>query len=177
MEQKIYENGKNEFKKTHVLIENLLLIAQFVLGFIGMLAYKINSIPYLSIAYVLFALIMLGFVLRKHLCTHCFYYGKWCHCGWGKLSSLMYKKDSGNITIGAKTIGPTWGILMVVPILIMILAIVFNKVSFSNISLVFISYIILVIINGTIHVCDCKKCKMRFICPGSAAKKNKTSNQ
>jgi hypothetical protein len=176
MEHKIYENGRNEFKKAYILTENLLLIAQFLLGFIGMLEFKISCIPYISIAYIFFALIMLGFVLRKHLCTHCFYYGKWCHCGWGKLSSLMYKKDSGNIIIGSKTIGPTWGILMTLPILIMMLAIVLNKVSFSNISLVFISYIILVIINGAIHVCDCKKCKMRFICPGSAAK-NKISNQ
>lgn len=171
MDQKINENGKDEFKKIYVLIENILLIIQFVIGFIGMSGFKISNIPYISIIYILFAIIMLGFVLRKHLCTHCFYYGKWCHCGWGKLSSVMYKKSSGNIKVAIKTITPTWIILMVFPILIMILEMIFGMISFANISTVLISYVIFVIVNGIIHVSDCKICKMRYTCPGSTAKK------
>ena len=83
----------------------------------------------------------------------------------------MYKKDSGNIRLAEKIIGPTWGILMGLPLLLMILAIVLNKTSFADISLILISYIVMVVINGIMHVSDCKKCKMRYICPGSAAKK------
>ena len=171
MKQELFSNGKNEYSKKHVFIENMLLIMQFAIGFIGMMSFQVNSIPYLSIAYALFAFIILGFFLRKHLCSHCFYYNKWCHCGWGKLSAMMYKKESGNKNLATKIIGPAWGILMALPILIMLLEIFLNKTTFTNIAIILFIYIIFVIINSAVHVCDCKKCKMRFNCPGSAAKK------
>ncbi len=167
----LYKPGIEQYSKKHITAENLLLIIQFILGFVGMSMFKFKFIPYISILYALFIFIMLGFVLRKHLCTHCFYYGKSCHCGWGKLSALIYRKDSGNISIASKLIGLTWGIVMVLPILIMIFAIIIGKVSFGSISIVLFLYILLVIINGITHVQDCRNCKMRFICPGSGAKK------
>jgi len=131
----------------------------------------IYNIPIVSILYVLILVIMLGFVLRKHLCTKCFYYDKWCHCGWGKLSSLLYKKDSGNYDLGGKLALPTWGILMGLPLIGMIAVVIIDKALFLQELVIFIPFLILVIINVVLHKKDCNKCKMRFICPGSASKK------
>ena len=101
MKRKTHEKSE-EVKISYVIFENVLIVLLIIFGFLGMLPLTINGLPIVSIVYVLFAVIMLIFVLRKHLCTNCYYYGKWCHSGWGKLASLMFKKNSGSWKFGIK---------------------------------------------------------------------------
>lgn len=170
-EQKLNHEGIEEVKKPYAIFENILFLVLIVLGFLGMYPISVCGIPFVSILYALFAVIMLVFVLRKKLCTNCYYYDKWCHCGWGKLSSTIYKKDSGNTELGGKLAGLTWGILMGLPIIGMIAVVIMGKASLKDELIFLIPFIVLVVINGIIHIKDCKKCKMRFICLGSGAKK------
>lgn len=170
-EQKLYDNGVEEAKKSYAILENVLFIVLIALGFLGMYPLSVSGVSFVSILYVLIAVAMLVFVLRKHLCTSCYYYDKWCHCGWGKLSSAMFKKDSGNQELGGKLAGLTWGVLMGLPIIGMIAVVIMGKVSLRDELIFFIPFIVLVAINGILHIKDCQKCKMRFICPGSGAKK------
>ena len=86
MENNLYDDGLETFPLLWVIGQNLFLIIYFAVGFIGLYPLQLNNIPILSILFILYFLIVLIFTLRKHLCTHCYYYGKWCHCGWGKLS-------------------------------------------------------------------------------------------
>lgn len=168
MEQKLYENGIENSKFSYILFENILIVGNMLVGFIGMYPIKIFNIPILSILYIIFILIMLTFILRKHLCTQCYYYDKFCHCGWGKLSAKLYKKDSGNQKLGGMLAGLTWALLMGLPIITITSLLIFK---FSFIGLIcLIICIILTIINSILHVKDCKECKMRIICPGSAFK-------
>lgn len=168
MEQKFYKNGIEKAKPAYVLFENILIIGNLLTGFIGMYPIQIFKIPILSVIYLIFVLTMLIFVLRKHLCTHCYYYGKSCHCGWGKLSVKLYKKDSGNQKLGGLLAGITWALLMVIPIISIS---ILMMIAFTIIGLIcLITCIIITIINSILHVKDCKECKMRNICPGSAAK-------
>ena len=169
--QQLYEDGIEEAKKAYAAFENMLFIALFVLGFMGMFKLTLIGLPLVSVSYALFIVIMLGFVLRKHLCTQCYYYDKWCHCGWGKLSSAMFKKDAGNQELGGKLAQLTWGIIMGVPIIGMAAVIIMDINSLTHELLFLVPFVILVAINGVLHVKDCRMCKMRFICPGSGAKK------
>ena len=169
--EKLYEDGVEECSRGYVICENVLIFGMIILGFLGMYPLKIISLPLVSILYVLFAVIMLFFMLRKHLCTNCYYYDKWCHCGWGKLSSAIFKKNTGDQKLGGKLAGLTWGILMGLPIIVMIAMIAINEVSLIDELVYLVPFIALVAINGILHKIDCEKCKMRFICPGSAAKK------
>jgi len=169
-EIKLYDDGIEEANKFYAVMENVLFLVQFIIAYFGMRYFRLYGFPVISIAYILFAIIMLGFVLRKHLCTGCYYYGKRCHCGWGKVSSAMYKKGSGNIELGGKLAVMTWSILSILPVLVMVLAVVLKKISFSCQLWFFIPYIIVVAVTTVLHVKDCKECKMRFVCPGSAAK-------
>ena len=169
--RELYEDGVEDCKKFYIICENVLIVGMIALGFLGMYPLSFNGIPFVSIFYVLFALIMMAFVLRKHLCTNCYYYDKWCHCGWGKLSSVMFKKDSGNQKLGGKLAVFSWGVLMGLPIIGMIVIIILDKASLMNELIFFVPFIALVAINGILHKIDCEKCKMRFICPGSSAKK------
>ena len=82
-----------------------------------MSALRFAGLPIISILYMLFVIIMLGFILRKHLCTHCYYYNKLCDMGWSKLSSRLFKEISGNYELRMKLAGLTWGLFTIILIL------------------------------------------------------------
>ena len=167
-EEKLYKEGLGNYPIGCVIGQNIFFLAYFGIGFIGMLPLRIHGFPIISVLYALFLIIMLLFVLRKHLCTHCYYYGKLCSTGWGKLSALMFKKNSGNYQLGVKLAGITWILATAIPIVGIILALVLD---YSPSNLIFlILFILLAPVNFINHKKACKKCKMRFICPASMAK-------
>ncbi|MCD6572953.1 MAG: hypothetical protein J7K95_02520, partial [Thermoplasmata archaeon] len=116
--QKLYEKGLENYSKAAVFLTNVLLLLWFGFAAYGMSALKLGGLPIISLTYLLFAIIMLGLILRKHLCTHCYYYNKLCGTGWGKLSSCLFKEKSGNYELGMKLAGLTWGLLTIIPIII-----------------------------------------------------------
>ncbi len=169
MKQKLYEKGKEKYSLASAVGQNLFFVIYFAIAFIGMSFLQINNVPIASIAYVAFIGIMLIFVLRKHLCTHCFYYGKICNTGWGKLAACLFKKNSGNYELGGKLASITWMLAMFLPIIGMVIALILNWFSIT-IALLLGVFIILSVVNFSIHKKSCVKCKMRFVCPGSIAK-------
>ncbi len=173
--QEDFYNGKEDYKKGYITFENVLIFSQIVLGSIILYPLKYAHIPFVSIIYVLFVVIMLAFVLRKHLCTHCYYYGKNCHCGWGKLSSALYNARSGKYKFGGKLAALTWGISILLPLIAIPFLLYFGLPHIQYSIYLYISFVAVIAINGYFHVKDCKECKMRYICPGSAAKKQKNS--
>ncbi len=154
MEKTLYGKGIERASTAYITFENILIIATIFLGFIGMWSIQLYSIPLLSIFYASFILYMLMFSLRKHLCTQCYYYGKSCHCGWGKLASKLYKEKTGNQKLGGVLAAITWSALMLIPI-IAIVAILIIKFTYLNLSIL-IAFILLVIINniGSILILD-----------------------
>src|SRR5450759_3893107 len=50
--------------------------------------------PIAALVFLAVALLLVFVVLRKLVCTNCYYYDKWCATGWGKLSALMFKKGN-----------------------------------------------------------------------------------
>ncbi len=83
----------------------------------------------------------------------------------------MFEKGTGNPELGGKLAGLTWGILMGVPIVGMIVVIIMGTASLARELVFLILFLGLAAVNGVLHRKDCEKCKMRFVCPGSAAKK------
>ncbi|NQT29097.1 MAG: hypothetical protein HQ596_00850 [Candidatus Saganbacteria bacterium] len=169
-DKQLYEKGIEQADRSYAIFENILFVITLLTGYSAMTPVRLYGIPIVSLLYMLFLLVMLLLVLRKHLCTNCYYYGKWCHCGWGKLSAAIYKRNSGNQALGGKLGLLTWGTFMALPIFVMIAIVIFDKSMFMRELLYFIPFVILVIINMLMHKKDCEECKMRFTCPGSAAK-------
>lgn len=168
----IFYDGIECSKTGYVIFENVFVALQVTLGAIILYPMQFYNIPIATIGYVLFALIMLVFVLRKHLCTKCYYYGKTCHCGWGKLASKLYKKDSGNYKLGGIFAGITWGLLMLLPIIGALYLQIAKITCICNWWPAYSGFFVIVILNLFLHKKDCKECKMRYICPGSAAKRD-----
>lgn len=148
--------------------QNLFLILYFGVGVIGIMPLQIYGFPIISTIYASFLIVMFLFVLRKHLCTCCYYYGKRCNTGWSKLASLMFKKESGNYELGVKLALITWMLATLVPIVGIAGALIFN---YSLRNLIFlVLFVLLTPVNLLSHKLACAKCKMRFICPASMAK-------
>jgi hypothetical protein len=168
MEERLYKKGLEKYPLGCVIGQNIFFLAYFGIGFIGMLPLQIHGLPVISVLYALFLVIMLIFVLRKHLCTHCYYYGKLCSTGWDKLSALMFKKNSGNYELGLKLAGITWMLATLIPVIGIIAVLILNY-SLSNL-IFLILFILLTPVNFITHKKACEKCKMRFICRASMAK-------
>ena len=170
MEEKLFEKGFEEFPKNYVMAENIFFILYFTIGCIGMLPLKIKGFPIVSFVYILFLAIMLIFVLRKYLCTHCYYYGKRCSTGWGKLSALLFRRNTGNYRLGVTLASITWGTATLLPILGILIGLFVNY-SFLNLVLFFV-FVIFSFVSFLIHRKACENCKMRLICPLSMASDN-----
>ncbi len=150
---------KESYGLGQVITENVLILVHIALG-----AWAMAAIPYLSVVYVVFLLFMLLFFLRKHLCTHCCYYGKLCHCGWGKLAAL-FKQGSGNRKIATPAAGMTWFVLMGLPVLVTIGLCIFDFSTLRIIQLA--ALLVFAAIQMLIHKMDCKTCKHRKDCPAA----------
>ncbi len=156
-----------EYPTWWIIGQNIVIIAYFTLGAVLLSPVRLSGFPILSVFYALFLTIMLVFVLRKHLCTNCYYYGKWCSTGWGKLASLFYRQGSGNYNLGIKLAGFTWGIGVGLPLIFPIL-LFFRRRCFRWLAL-WIIFVILTFFVMLWHKKSCNKCKMRKTCPASMA--------
>jgi len=166
--KKLFDKGVEGFSLYRVIGQNIFFIVYFTIGAIGLWPIQMYGTPLISIAYILFLIVMILFVLRKHLCTKCYYYGKLCSTGWGKLSAWIFEKNSGNYRFGVKLATVTWTLAMLIPITGMVLIMV---VDFSySVMIILAVFIVLTFLNFFTHRDACKKCKMKFICPASISK-------
>jgi hypothetical protein len=167
--KELYKEGFEKYPLGYVIGQNIFFLVYFGIGFVGMLPLQIRGFPIISICYALFLVIMLLFVLRKHICTNCYYYGKLCNTGWGRLA-LMFEKESGNYELGVKLANVTWMLATLIPIIGIAITLISSFSTFRLTLLVL--FLFLTPINFIIHKKSCKKCKMRHICPLSMTKGN-----
>ena len=167
-ETEIYERGLEEYPKAGIFFGNLLMLLWIALGTIGCWFL----FPLAAWIYLTFAIVMIGIVLRKLLCTNCYYYNKWCCMGWGKLSALLFKKgniEKFNTSIGQKLAPVTYGILTLMPLILIIISLI---QKFTPPKIIILLLLLLVsFYSGTVsRKKTCAKCKMRLMCAGSAIK-------
>jgi len=90
--------------------------------------------------------------------------------GWGKLSGLLFKKgniEEFNTSIGQKLAPATYGILTLIPLILIVISII-QKFAVSKI-VVLLFILLISFYSGAINrKKTCAKCKMRLMCKGSA---------
>ena len=163
---RLYEQGLEEYPKSSAVLGNLAMLLWFALGTIACWFLS----PLLAWIYLGFALVMVYVVLRKLLCVNCYYYGRWCSMGWGKLCALMF--ESGDIhdfdhSVGQRLAPAIYGVLSLVPLILLIVSLV---LSFAPSKLVVLLLFLLVCgYSATAgRKRACAECKMRLTCKGSA---------
>jgi len=167
-EPRLYEQGLEVYPKTDVAIGNVTMLLWIALGTLG--CYFLHP----AVAWVLLAVALAAIyiVLRKLVCTNCYYYGKRCSTGWGALSVLLFKQgdmsrfDTG---VGIKIAPLVYGLLTLVPLVALAISM---AISFSIAkTVVLILLLVVSACSGTVsRKKSCTRCKMRLVCPGSAVK-------
>jgi hypothetical protein len=165
---KLYEQGLDEYPVAQAIFANIVMIIWIALGAVACWFFY----PLIGLIYLVFALVMIYIVLRKLVCPNCFYHGKCCHMGWGKLSTLLSKE--GNIedfsnSIGLKVAPLSYGLLTLIPLIFIVISI-FQEFLVSKL-VVLVLLLAISFYSGTAgRKKACVVCKMKLICPGAAVK-------
>jgi hypothetical protein len=157
-----YEN----YPSLIVIVSNLLSFLIYIIG--ACILYQYSYIW--VICYVLFILLLEFRVLSKH-CVDCYYYGKTCAFGKGRLSSKLFHKGQperfNQMNITWKDIVPDF-LVFIVPVLAGIILLI---QGFSLTILILIITLIILGFFGNAFVrrqLACRYCKQRAIgCPAA----------
>lgn len=166
MAEKIYEQGLEKYPRKTIIRGNFLMAAWIILGAVACWFY----LPLIACLYIGFFIVMVKIVLRGLLCPDCYYHGKWCCLGWGKLAALFFKKRDINgfgFSLGQNLAPMVYGSLTVIPIILITVSIiqVFALIKMAVLILfLFLSFYSSVINRKKI----CAQCKMKLICKGRA---------
>ena len=165
---RIYEQGCEQFGMASVILGNLAMLIWIGLGLAACWFFN----PIAAWVYLPVAVLLVFVVMRRLVCVNCYYYGKRCPIGWGKLAALMFKQgsiDKFGASIGIKLAPVTYGLLSLVPLGFVIAAMVRDFHVAQPVVLVLL--LAMSAYSGTIsRKKSCVNCKMRLACPGCAVK-------
>ena len=167
---KLAPEFREAYPMSRVLGENLLYISSWILAGALVWPLQVKGWPLLTL---LWAAVILGtqVLLKKHICSGCYYYGKTCHLGWGKLAAYMFPKDSGNLLLGTRL---TLVYVLSPPIFLALALLIGWWLHPGMWHWVFLSvYVVLTILTFPVRKKGCAECALREICPGSAVRKRR----
>ena len=160
-----------------------IFISNFVsLAIYGIGAYIMFRVSTVSLAIYLVFIVVLEILLYIKSCKDCFYYGKLCAFGKGKIACLIIKKgnpvDFSNRPVSWRSVAPD----LLVTLIPMITAVVLMIVDFHWMQPVLLVLLILLTSAGNSYVRgyrSCKYCKQRELgCPAEKLfSKDKTSQE
>ncbi|MDD5339211.1 MAG: hypothetical protein PHG35_07380 [Dehalococcoidales bacterium] len=164
---KLNEKGIEKHPAQTIIVSNLAMGAWIALGTVSCwFLHPIAAWVYLAVA-----LLLVGVVLRKLVCTNCYYYNRWCGTGWGKLSALMFKEgemEKFSRSVGVKIAPPTYGLLSLVPLVLLIIALV-QEFTIPKIVVMVLLLLISAYSAFLSRRKGCQNCKMSTVCPGSVS--------
>jgi hypothetical protein len=167
-EVNLSDSGKEQYPMSRIIIGNILIALWLIVGCVAVWFYS----PILATIYLIVAVLTVYIILRKLVCTNCYYYDKWCSMGWGKIASALFKRgniEQFNESIGLRLAPIVYGLLTIFPLIVVLLVLIFEfdyyKLAVLVILLFFSVY------SGSIsRKSACADCKMKTTCKGSAVK-------
>jgi hypothetical protein len=150
-----------------IVSENLLHLSTWVLA--GWLVWpvQIGGWPVATIAWAVIVLVIQT-LLKKHVCTGCYYWGKRCHLGWGLLAASLFPQDSGNREISLKL---TLFYVLTPPVFLVAGLAVGLLLHPGTLHWALLgAFMVLEGLLFALRKPGCARCAMRRVCPGSAAK-------
>ena len=159
--------GNESFPMSSIIGENILYLVIWALsGYLLWPIWKLFDLPMLTIIWVVLV-VVIQILLKKHNCSGCYYYDKLCHLGWGKISSAMFKQDSGDPKMGMKLSF----FYILPPPLIFLTSLIFAIIKSPTWAywIILALFTILNVASFPIRKKGCSLCAMREVCPGSAA--------
>ncbi len=160
-------SGRESFPLWWVISENILYLSTWIVaGILLWPAWQIAGLPVLTVLWGI-SVLVIQIALKKHNCSGCYYYDRRCHLGWGKISAALFARDSGSVETGKKLslfyiVSPP--LVLVISVLTGVLQPV-PRIYWGIAGL----FIVLNAVTFPVRKAGCSRCKMRAVCPGSAA--------
>lgn len=167
-EVRLNEKGKEQYPLSRVILGNSIMILWIVVGTIAVWFFS----PIIATIYLTVAVILVYLVLRKIVCTNCYYYDKWCSLGWGKLAAALFKQgkiEEFNESIGLRVAPIVYGLLTIFPLIVVVVAII-AEIDYYKIAVLVILLFISFYSGSLSRKSACASCKMNTMCKGSAVK-------
>lgn len=143
-----------------IIIRWIILIVTFAFGI-----YILSDIKeLLGVAYVVYSLIALTLILPLSRCVSCFYHGKACNTGWGKVAAYLFPKGDESRYVDRYNYTILLHLLWFIPLL----ASFFQLLRKRNVlALMFLlSYLAILLMEKVIlKRLACKRCHQRDFCP------------
>lgn len=163
----IVPDAPQSFPLAWVVGENLLHLSCWVLAGALVWPLQIGGWPMATAAWAV-AAILIQTLLKKHICTGCFYWGKRCHLGWGLLAGCLFPVDSGDLRFGKRLTL----FYVVSPPLFLLTGLAVGLLLHPG-PLHWWLLGAYAVLNGAVFALrkpGCARCAMRRVCAGSAAK-------
>jgi hypothetical protein len=135
-EVRLNDSGKDQYPMSRVLLGNIMILLWLVVGTIAVWFFS----PLIAILYLIVAVIAVYIILRRLVCTNCYYYDKWCSMGWGKLAAVLFNRgkiEEFNESIGLRLAPIIYGLLTIFP-LIVVLAVLLLEFDYYKVAVLVI---------------------------------------
>ena len=167
------EKGKFIFCDTYpkhvIIIRWIILMVAFALGIYILADIK----DLLGVVYVIYSLTALTLILPLSRCVSCFYYGKACNTGWGKVAAYLFPKGMNHM---AHTKGDeskyiehyNYAILLHLLWMVPLLAAFFQLLRKRNmlVLIIFLAYLVILLLEKVVlKKLACLRCRQREFCP------------
>lgn len=165
---RLYDAGLEEYPMVTVVLGNVVFASIIAAGTIA--CWRVA--PAFGLAYLVVSVALVYGLLRRIVCTRCYYYGKRCGAGWGLLAAVLFSRgplEEFNESAGAKLAPLVYGLIVLVPLVALGVLLVQGATTALLVLLGFLLGMAFYS-SGPGRRRSCCVCKMRLFCRGSAAK-------
>lgn len=156
------------YPKPVIIARWVVLTIAFILG--TYILWGIKDI--LGLAYVIYSLIALTMILPLSRCAGCFYHGKACNTGWGKVAAYLFPKGDESKYVTNYRYAIFLHLLWLIPLGGAFLLLLRNR-NVLALS-VFVGYVLILLLEKIIlKKLACVRCHQREFCPAVPFRREK----
>jgi hypothetical protein len=160
------------YPKHIIVIRWIILLIAFALGI-----YVLLDLHHmLAIVYILYSVIALTLILPLSRCVSCFYHGKLCNTGWGRVAFYLFKKGDESKYVEHYNYAIFLHLLWLFPLLVALLQLV-RKRDVLALSILVIYLFILFVEKIVLKKLCCKRCHQKEFCPALPFRKETVKTQ
>jgi hypothetical protein len=155
-EPAFYEN----YPKRIIVVRWIILLIAFALGIYFLIGLK----EMLAIIYIIYTIMALTLILPLSRCVNCFYHGKFCNTGWGRIAAYLFKKGDESKYVEHYNYAIFLHLLWLLPLLVGLLQLV-RKRNIGILVILVIYVFVLFVEKVVLKKLCCKRCHQREFCP------------
>jgi len=164
---KMAASCRESFGLPWILCENALHLSTWVIAGALVGPLVCGGWPVATLIWAL-VVVVVQVLLKKHNCSGCYYYGKNCHLGWGRIAAWLFSRDSGSMKTGMRL-----SLFYIVSPPIFLVAAILVGVMLDVGTQHWVLLGLYVALNAAVvplRIRGCGLCAMRQVCPGSAVR-------